>query len=305
MSAIANTFTCFGGSCVVFVDGAGPAGTPEEAVTAATGQLLAWHAQFTRFKPESELALLNRDPRERLPVTPVMARFLAAVIDAANLTGGLVDATLLDEIEAVGYKSDRLRASLALPLALALAPPRRPAAAAPEQRWRRLAVDLDTGEVTRPPGLHVDGGGIVKGLCADLLAATFDQHDGFLVDCEGDLRIGGTAGRERVVEVTAPFDGSVLHEFAITDAGIATSGITKRSWLDRGRPAHHILDPATGQPAYTGVVQATALAPTALEAEALAKAALLSGPDRSAEWLPHGGVIVYDDLSHTVIAPPE
>jgi thiamine biosynthesis lipoprotein len=304
MTAVANTFTCFGGNCTVFVDGAGPAGTPEEAVSAATDQLLRWHAEFTRFKAESELSALNRDARERVPVSPIMARFIAAAIDSASLTGGLVDATLLDQIEEVGYKSDRLRASLALPLALALAPPRQPGGPAPDERWRQLAVDRDAGEVTRPPGLHVDGGGIVKGLFADLIGETLGEHDGYAVDCEGDLRVGGAAGVARSVEVTAPFDGSVLHELAVADGGIATSSITKRSWLDRGRPAHHLLDPATGRPAYTGVVQVTALAPTALEGEALAKAALLSGPDGAAGWLRHGGVVVFDDLSHTVIAPP-
>ena len=303
MAEVANRFTCFGGGCVVLVDGAGPAGAAEEAMTTATGQLLAWHAQFSRFTNESELASLNRDPRERLPVTPMMARFLTAVLDAANLTGGLVDGTLLDEIEAAGYNQDRLRASLALPLALALAPPRRPGGPAPDERWRQIIVDEDAGEVTRPPGLHVDGGGIVKGLCADVLGEMLGDHDGYLVDCEGDMRIGGAAGLERVFEVTAPFDGSVLHEFTFTDGGIATSSITKRSWLDRGRPAHHVLDPATGQPAYTGVVQVTALAPTALEGEALAKAALLSGPEGAAAWLRHGGVVVFDDLSHAVIEP--
>jgi thiamine biosynthesis lipoprotein len=303
MTAVANTFTCFGGNCTVFVDGAGPAGTPEEAVSAATDQLLRWHAEFTRFKAESELSALNRDARERVPVSPIMARFIAAAIDSASLTGGLVDATLLDQIEEVGYKSDRLRASLALPLALALAPPRQPGGPAPDERWRQLAVDRDAGEVARPPGLHVDGGGIVKGLFADLIGETLGEHDGYAVDCEGDLRVGGAAGVARSVEVTAPFDGSVLHELAVADGGIATSSITKRSWLDRGRPAHHLLDPATGRPAYTGVVQVTALAPTALEGEALAKAALLSGPDGAAGWLRHGGVVVFDDLSHTVIAP--
>jgi len=303
MTEVANRFTCFGGGCVVIVDGDGPAGTAEEAMTAATGQLLAWHAQFSRFTSESELARMNGDPRERLPVSPMMATFLAAVIDAAGVTGGLVDATMLDEIEEVGYKQDRLRASLALPLALALAPPRRRGGPGPGERWREIAVDHDAGEVTRPPGLHVDGGGIVKGLCADLIGEMLGEHDGYVVDCEGDLRIGGAAGRDRIFEVTGPFDGSVLHEFVLTDGGIATSSITKRSWLDRGRPAHHVLDPATGQPAYTGVVQVTALAPTALEGEALAKAALLSGPEGAEAWLPHGGVIVFDDLTHAVIEP--
>jgi thiamine biosynthesis lipoprotein len=232
-----------------------------------------------------------------------MARFLAAVIDTATLSGGLVDATMLDEIEQVGYKSDHLRASLALPLALALAPPRRPGGPAPTERWRELVLDHDAGEVTRPPGLHVDGGGLVKGLCADLIGEMLAEHDGYVVDCEGDLRVGGAGGAERMFEVTAPFDERVLHEFALTDGAIATSSITKRSWLDQGRPAHHVLDPATGRPAYTGVVQVTALAATALEGEALAKAALLSGPDGAPGWLPHGGVIVFDDLSHAVIEP--
>ncbi|HWH11675.1 MAG TPA: FAD:protein FMN transferase [Solirubrobacteraceae bacterium] len=303
MPQATNTFTCFGGNSNVLVEGAGPAGTPAEAVTTATDQLLIWHAQFSRFKTESELGMINRDPRERFPVSPTMAAFVQAVVDSASRTGGLVDATLLDQIEEVGYRSDHLRASLALPLALALAPPREPARPDPAERWRGVSVDLQACEVTRPPGLHLDGGGIVKGLFADLIGELLAGHDAYVVDCEGDLRVGGAVGIARTFQVTAPFDGSVLHELAVTDGGVATSSITKRSWLDRGRPAHHLLDPSTGRPAYTGVVQVTALAPSALEGEALAKAALLSGPDEAAGWLPHGGVIVFDDLSHRVVAP--
>ena len=158
-----------------------------------------------------------------------------------------------------------------------------------------MQVDADT--VTRAPGVKLDGGGIVKGLCADVLAESLAGS--FAIDCEGDLRVGGG---ERTIQVASPFDGAVLHEYAIGDGGVATCEIAKRSWLGAGtRPAHHLLDPATGRPAFTGVVQATALAPTALEGEALAKAAVLSGPDGAAAWLPHGGVLVFDDGSHTVV----
>ena len=89
--------------------------------------------------------------------------------------------------------------------------------------------------------------------------------------------------------------------FEVRDGAAATSGIGKRSWIDAGgRPAHHLLDPATGRPAFTGVVQATALAPTAVEAEWRAKAAVLSADPA---WLAHGGVLVSDDGSHEVISP--
>jgi thiamine biosynthesis lipoprotein len=303
MIEASRTFTCFGGNTTVIVEGAGPAGEPGEAVFAARDLLLEWHAAFSRFKPESELSSLNRDERTAVPVTAVMARFAQAVVDAAEATGGLVDATLLDEIEALGYKTERFHGSLALPLALALAPPRRPAGPHPDRRWRTIAVDVGTSTVTRPPGVKLDGGGIVKGLLADLVGELLREHNSFLVDCEGDVRVGGRAGLQRSVAVTAPLSQRVLHEFDVADGAVATTSITKRSWMERLKPAHHILDPATGLAAFTGIVQATALAPTALEAEALAKAALLSGPRDAAGWLRHGGLLVLDDGSHVVVAP--
>jgi thiamine biosynthesis lipoprotein len=301
MIEASRTFTCFGGNTTVLVEGAGPLGEPGEAVISARDRLLVWHAAFSRFKPESELSSLNRDERTAVPVTAIMARFVQAAVGAAQATGGLVDATMLDDIEALGYRTERFHGSLALPLALALAPPRQPATAHPDRRWRTIDVDLDTSTVTRPPGVKLDGGGIVKGLLADVVGEMLQQHNSYLVDCEGDLRVGGSAGLERSVAVTAPLSQRVLHEFRLADGAVATTSITKRSWMERLKPLHHLLDPATGRPAFTGIVQATALAPTALEAEALTKAALLSGPQAAPGWLRHGGLIVLDDGSHVVV----
>jgi thiamine biosynthesis lipoprotein len=105
--------------------------------------------------------------------------------------------------------------------------------------------------------------------------------------------------------VQSPFDARTIHTFQLSNTGVATSGIGRRSWLDeQGQPAHHLLDPASGRPAFTGVVQVTALASSALAAEIKAKAALLSGPERARAWLAQGGVIVFDDGSHEVVAPP-
>ena len=60
--------------------------------------------------------------------------------------------------------------------------------------------------------------------------------------------------------------------------------------------------PEHAQPAWTGLICATALAPTAVEAEALAKAALLSGPTAPRRWLRrHGGLIVHDDGRREVL----
>ena len=94
-----------------------------------------------------------------------------------------------------------------------------------------------------------------------------------------------------------PLTGEVIERLSLHGGAVATSGIDVRLWIrPDGRPAHHLLDPATGEPAWTGLAGATALAPTALEAEALAKAALLSGPARAGRWLSaYGGLAIRDD----------
>ena len=301
MTEVSRTFTCFGGATTVAVEGGGPTGEPEQAVQMAVDLLLDLHAAFSRFKPESELSSLNNDPREEVPVSAVMARFVREALAAAEATGGLVDFTLLNEIEAAGYKEDRFRGTLSLPLALALAPPRRPGE--PGSRWRSVQVDLDACVVTRPAGTRFDGGGIVKGLAADIVAERLAGHPGFAVDCEGDVRVGGTDGAVRMLESPNPFGGPVLYEFGVKDGALATSSIAKRSWFQSMKPTHHLLDPGSGGSAFTGVVQASALAPTALEGEALAKAAVLSGPEAASTWLPHGGVVLLDDGSTQVLEP--
>lgn len=289
-------FDCFGGSCAVLVLGRGPAGSSGEAAKRAARRMCEWHAQFSRFDASSELCALNADARETVPVSPMMALFVDAAIEVAMSTGGLIDPTLLDEINAAGYERSFAAPSLPVRDALRGAPPRGPAAASPTSRWREINVDREARTVARPPGVRIDSGGIAKGLFADALSASLHGHRSFAVDAAGDLRFGGTHAGERDVRVSSPFDGSVLHTFRLAHGAAATSGITNRSWLDRdGRPAHHILDPASGKPAFTGVLQATALAPTGLEAEALAKAALLSGPDRAPKWLAHGGMVVYEE----------
>jgi FAD:protein FMN transferase len=297
------TFACFGSTCSVHVIGHGNAGSPDDAVRWAREQLQAWHRDFTRFEPDSELSLMNEHRCHAVHVSPTMARFAQLAARAAELTSGLVDATLLGEIERAGYTTD-LAQPVDLRDALSAAPGRQPASPHPDERWRLLRADLDQNVVFRPPGLRLDSGGLAKGLFCDVLAETLGTHAAFAVDCAGDVRVGGRARVEREIRVASPFGGETLHSFVTASEAAATSGIGRRSWLDaQGRPCHHLLDPATGRPAFTGIVQATALAPRAAFAEVCAKAAILSGPDVARFWLPDGGVLVYDDGSHEVVEP--
>ena len=263
-------------------DAAGRAARVEELVR-------DYDRRLSRFRPDSELCALNADPRPAVPVSLLLADALRAALTAAERTGGLVDPTILPALERAGYREswDPSRACAQTPsLATTAARPH------PDAPWRSIGVRGDV--VVRPPGLRLDLGGTGKGHVADLAAALLDGAPSWAIDCGGDLRVGG-GGPQRVEIADAP--GAV---FDVRDGAVATSAIHARAWRrDDGRPAHHLIDPATGEPAFTGLRSVTALAPTTLEAETLAKAALLSGdPHR---WL-DAGVAVHDDGTTEVIS---
>ena len=260
-----------------------PPGAPLPAVRDGIEALAA---RLTRFNPSSELSALNADPRPVVPASPLLRHAVAAALLGARRTGGLADPTLLGALEDAGYATSRVGvAPASLRAAVRAAPPRRPAT--PGVRWHDVHVDHAAGTIARPPGLRLDLGGSAKGLAADWAARRLAPHGRFAVDCGGDVRLGGThevGVRGARVTVT------------VTDGAIATSGLDRRVWQrPDGSYAHHLLDPSTGEPAWTGLIAATALAPTALEAEALAKAALLSGPEGARRVLAaSGGIVVHD-----------
>ncbi len=285
-------------------------GAPDAAaaVVAAQAQLAEMDARLSRFRPDSELSRLNADPRTTVPASPLLLATVRAGVWAAQRTGGLVDPTLAGALVRAGYDRS-LAGATAGPLRQALldAPPRRPARPDPSARWRAVRVDEQVATVARPHGLALDSGGVGKGLAADLIAQRLAGHTRFVVDAAGDVRVGGarTAARPHEIDVAHPWEDEPIGTLRIAAGAIATSGIGSRLWVTPGGGhAHHLLDPSSGEPAWTGLVAATALAPTALEAETLAKAALLSGPLGARRWLAeHGGVVVHDDGAPEWIGP--
>ena len=254
---------------------------PARAAALVRDFLAAYEARLSRFRPDSELCALNADPAAEVTASRLLRIAVRAGRWAAERTGGLVDPTLVSELEAAGYAASRRVPELGLEEALAAAPPRRPARPAAAHGWQALAVDDALGTIRRPPGLRFDTGGTGKGLAADLAAARLGGYARWAVDCGGDLRVSAPTAEPFDIEIEHPLTGERIHVLRLATGAVATSGLNVRMWRRAdGTPAHHLLDPATGDPAWTGVVGATALAPTALEAETLAKAALLSRPAR-------------------------
>ena len=77
--------------------------------------------------------------------------------------------------------------------------------------------------------------------------------------------------------------GRRLAEFYLRDAALATAGSGTQFFEHGGRRYGHLIDPRTGWPA-SGVLTATAMAPTAAEADAQATAFFIMGPAETEQF---------------------
>ncbi len=278
-----------GGRLVIHL--AGPASGGEVAVGDArrtAARVAAWARLLTRHEEGSPLARLNDDPRPRVPVPPTLGAALAWAADAERLTGGLVDATRLDE---------RLRAE-----------GRMTSEAPTDRAWRLVADGAGRCAVERAPGLRFDLDGVGKGWLADRALGLLRAYPGALVDADGDIAVRVAPVDRWEIGVADPRDDGRLLAIVVLPGAVRSPGLGDGRWgvatsgtsVHRFGPrAHHLIDPRTGEPAATDVVQATVIASGAAVAEALAKSAVILGSAAGLASLEQstaaGAILLLDD----------
>jgi thiamine biosynthesis lipoprotein len=261
----------------------------------ALARLHALHDRWSRFEPGSEVSRLNAAGAAEIPVSRETLILLDRMVTAWELTHGAFDPTVLPAMVAAGY--DRDFAAIGPGRAAATA------AAATGRGGAGIAVDWDRGWARLPPGVAVDPGGIGKGLAADLVTAPLMAAGatGVCVNVGGDARVVGRApgGDGWRIAIDHPIDGHPpVATLRLTEGAVASSWRTRRAWGPDDDRRHHLVDPATGRPAWTGLAGVTVVAATGWWAEALAKAAFLAGPDGGAAVVAEhrvAGFLVRDD----------
>jgi thiamine biosynthesis lipoprotein len=220
-------------------------------------------ARFSRFRDDTELTAVNASAGTWMTVSAPFRDVLVRSLEAAARTGGLFDPTVLPALVAAGYDRDFDEVRIA-PL-----PPRPPE---PAGRWPE--VELRGSEVRFPHGVGLDFGGIAKGWTVDLALRAAADLPWAVVNAGGDLAVRNVPDGfdVRVEDPLLPAEEAI--RLTISDGALATSSVTARQW---GPSLHHLIDPRTGRPAVTDVVQATAWASTCAEAEVGSKWALLGG----------------------------
>jgi FAD:protein FMN transferase len=229
--------------------------------------------QCTRFDPTSALMRANAAGADWCVVPLRCYAAIRAAADAYRMTGGRFDPRVLRALEAIGY--DR-----SWPLPAVPQPVSAPRPPVPVRRDWLVEFDDDRLAV-RIGRLPIDLGGIGKGLALRWAAAdVISECPDFLVEAGGDCYLAGKGptgdGWQVAVEDPRgrPTPVAVL---TVRDQACATSSKEVRHWMSGGREVHHLIDPTTGEPAESGLLSVTVVAPDPAIAEVWSKVLFLGG----------------------------
>lgn len=209
---------------------------------------------------------------------------LSRIWQVSEDSGGALDVTLgrlsrlwnLDELAAL---TDEGAAAVRIPTA--------------EQIQAALAdcgyesVQLSEGRITLPAGMQLDLGAVGKGIACDRIREYLHSHPritGAVVAVGGSVVTYGQKpdGTPWKVVIMHPREeGSYLGVLSLSgEHYISTSGDYERYVMADGVRYHHILDPATGYPARSGLCSVTIVCDSGLLADALSTACFVLGPEQ-------------------------
>jgi thiamine biosynthesis lipoprotein len=259
-----------------------PFGTPaaQDIGEAALNLVDQFESQLTVYRDDSEVSRLNQNAhREPVPVESGLFQLLVQCRHLTEETGGAFDITVGALIKAWGFYR---RAGHV---------PSREELQAVRAKIGMCHLLLEPGQETvrfQRPGLEINLGSIGKGHALDGVSAQLRDewnvpaallHGGHSSIYALGSEPGGTRGWP--AGLLDPDDAQKrLAVLRLLDRGMGTSAATYQHLEYQGRTLPHLLDPRTSWPA-EGMLMATATAPGAALADALATAFFILGVERT------------------------
>ncbi len=250
--------------------------------------------RLSTYLPNSELSRINASRSiDWLPVSTTLCKVLQDAQSMSMLTGGAFDVTLGQLVNLWGFGP---APSIAEPPSAADI-----ATALKSSGHSNLEIDCTQLAVRKRDGaLSIDLSAYAKGYAVDVLEAMLRARgtDNFLVEIGGELRAHGhnAGGKSWGIAVERPeASGRAVQTVLriVSPAAVATSG-DYRNYFDHGGTRYsHTIDPETGWPVSHNAASVTVIADSAAQADALATALLVLGPDRGLALAEKEGIAAY------------
>ncbi len=269
--------------------GSAPADAIGEAVRAA---LQAVDQRMSLYRPESELSAFNAAPAGvPVPLSAELFSVLAAAQKVSEWSAGAFDVTVAPAVETWGFGIRKHR----------VVPPA-PEVAAQRSRvdWRALSLDpRQRTAVKTLDGLRADLNGIAKGYGVDAAARALDALGvaDYMIEVGGEVRARGVNASSEAWQIgieepdAMPQRARVI--VPLSGRSLATSGDYRIYFEQDGRRYCHEIDPSTVAPIAHRLCSVSVVADDCMQADALATALIVLGPERGFERAQAAGLAAH------------
>lgn len=218
----------------------------------------------SRFKPDSELTILNNNIGYTIEVEPELVEIIKNAYYAYQVTDGNFDPRIFTSITNLGYietfknnKWDNIK----------------PTPHIITEKWSPTFSNNKINIGSHP----IDLGGIGKSYTATEASHILDGYtENYFLNAGGDIIFSGVApdGNPWTVGVENPYIKTNIPTIIlkIDNQSVATSSLSKNNWQDKnGNRYHHIINPKTGLPVETDIISTTIIHHDLIAAEIWSK----------------------------------
>ncbi len=242
---------------------------------------------------DSELSRFNQS---KVTDWQILSEDLFSVIEHANqvslITGGAFDITVGPLVNIWGFGPDPFTREI----------PTDPVIQSMKIHtgYEKLAFDKPSNQISKSdPDITIDLSGIAKGFAVDKIARYLDKQNfhNYLVEIGGELIGKGTNDNQQAwqigIEQANPLERSVQRIINLENLAMATSGDYRNYFEKEGIRYSHTVDPVTGKPINHKLASVTVLHISAINADALATAFMVLGPEKTISLADELNIAVY------------
>lgn len=248
----------------------------ENALEKAANKIAELDGLWSVTNENSEIYAVNQSGGKTVTVSPETAAALSLSLRISEETGGALDCTVYPVLAEWGFTNGNYKI------------PEEERLAALLENVGYESVSLDGYAVSVQQGTQIDLGAVGKGCAGDILAEIMRENgvSSALLDLGGNIQAVGAKpdGTPWKIGLRNPFGDGIFAALELTDRAAVTSGGYERYFVgEDGESYCHIIDPATGKPAKSGLVSATVVGESGGLCDALSTAVFVMGLEKASE----------------------
>ena len=247
-------------------------------------EVFLFERRFSRFIPDSELSMFNRNAGTKQYISLEFRDILLAAFNKAEQTEGLFNPFVLPSLQTAGYKNSRV--------------PGHEFDEIDDHSDKSVAainqIEIGNNWAKIPYNTAIDLGGCGKGYLGEKLRNKIpDYIQGYWMSLGGDIALDGKDKYGQPWSVTVQNADDPTKDIASIDSSkinaVATSGTNVHRGRHSNKSWHHIIDPKSKLPAKTDVMLATVCANSLFNADILASCAVILGSKNAIKFLKNQG----------------